>query len=115
MRASGCKGRGGIGTWLVQRLSGAYIAICSVAALLATAMRPPLDFAEWKRTLTAPHIASMTMLFAIAIAAHAWIGMRDIYMDYVKSALGRACLLAITGLLLLWMVLRLSMALFAAS
>lgn len=107
------RGQGGIRGWLLQRLTGAYIGIFSVVAFLAVAMDPPSDFAAWRATLRAPHVAACTLVFGMAVAVHAWIGMRDIYTDYVQSVLAKALLLACTGLLVIWLVARLSLALFS--
>jgi succinate dehydrogenase / fumarate reductase membrane anchor subunit len=41
-----------------------------------------------------------TLLFAVSLAWHAWVGMRDIWMDYVKPDGLRLALQVLTVLLL---------------
>lgn len=48
------------------------------------AMALPLDFAEWQALFAPLWMRLMMLLFTMALALHAWIGMRDILMDYVR-------------------------------
>ena len=54
------------------------------AAVLA--WQAPASHAEWRELLTGGFFRLLTMLFAGALLYHAWVGMRDILMDYVKHA-----------------------------
>jgi succinate dehydrogenase / fumarate reductase membrane anchor subunit len=74
----------GLKDWLVQRVTAVLIVIYSVivAAVLLTLL--PLDH-EALRALFAPQwFRVATLMFLLAVFWHAWIGMRDILMDYVK-------------------------------
>ena len=65
-------------TAVVMALAVPLLAWQIVAAL-------PLDYATW-RALFAPLWMRLVMLiFTVALALHAWVGMRDILMDYVRS------------------------------
>jgi len=39
---------------------------------------------EWKALFSGTFVRVTTVLFFVALLYHAWIGMRDIFMDYVK-------------------------------
>jgi succinate dehydrogenase / fumarate reductase membrane anchor subunit len=43
-----------------------------------------------------------TVLFALSLLLHAWVGMRNIFMDYIKPTGLRLALYAAVILALLW-------------
>ena len=75
----------GTGTWLVQRAAAVVLALVLPLLLLRFLAAPPLDFAAWL-TLLEPLWQRLLMLLAAgALALHAWVGVRDILMDYVHA------------------------------
>ena len=73
----------GLGDWLLQRLTAVVMAIYTVVALAAIAWCAPATYAEWRGLFTGAFFRPFTMLFLIALLYHAWVGMRDILMDYI--------------------------------
>ena len=75
----------GTGTWLVQRASAVLLALAlpGLAIYVLTAL--PLDFAGWQALFAPLWLRVLILLTAAALALHAWVGMRDIFMDYVRS------------------------------
>ena len=64
----------------------------------------PITYAVWKDLFAQGWMRVATLLFAASLGWHAWVGMRDILMDYVKPAgvrlaLQVAVLLVIAGYL----------------
>ena len=91
----------GLGSWMVQRVSAAYMALYTllfVALLLASG---PLGYASWRGLFAPGWMRFATFLFAASVLAHAWVGMRDIWMDYIKPVGLRFALEAATALLLI--------------
>lgn len=75
---------GGTGTWLLQRGTAVVMALTVPWLAWRLAAAAPLDYATW-RALFAPLWMRLAMLlFTATLAMHAWIGMRDILMDYVR-------------------------------
>ena len=70
--------------WLLQRLTGLFMALYTVGLLACLLWHAPSGYAEWKALLSGQVARISTMLFFAALFYHAWIGMRDILMDYVK-------------------------------
>ena len=70
--------------WLAQRVSAvvmvAYLALLGVALAAAR----PVDHAAWKALFGRGWMRLATLLFFVSLFLHAWVGMRDILMDYVK-------------------------------
>ncbi len=91
----------GVGDWLLQRLTAGVMAIYTVGFIACIAWHPIGSYAEWKGLFDRPVVRLGTMLFFAALLYHAWVGMRDIVMDYVKPAGIRLVLESAVGLALL--------------
>jgi succinate dehydrogenase / fumarate reductase membrane anchor subunit len=48
-------------------------------------MRRPDSYAAWKALFAGGFARIATLIFFAALAWHAWIGMRDILIDYVHA------------------------------
>lgn len=96
--------RYGLRDWLAQRITAAVMAVYAVIALVVLMGGRPISYAVWKDLFAQGWMRVATLLFAACLAWHAWVGMRDILMDYVKPAglrlaLEVAVVLAIAGYL----------------
>jgi len=92
----------GLGDWLLQRLTAVVMLLYTVALLACLLMEPPSTYAAWKGLFSGGLFRLATMLFVIALLYHAWVGMRDILMDYLRAAGLRLALEAAVGLALLF-------------
>jgi succinate dehydrogenase / fumarate reductase, membrane anchor subunit len=63
---------------------------------------PQFDYDNWRAMWQLPLMRYSTLLFLACVFFHAWVGMRNIFMDYVKHAGLRLALYALTILVLLW-------------
>ena len=75
----------GTGTWLLQRASAVLLALALPGLVIYFLTVLPLDFAGWRGLFEPLWLRLLMLLTAAAIALHAWVGMRDIFMDYVRS------------------------------
>lgn len=92
----------GLFDWLVQRLSAVVMVAYTLLFLLVLARVPQIDYAHWKALWSVPMMRYCTALFLLALYLHAWIGLRDIFMDYIKDAGLRLTLYAFTVIALVW-------------
>jgi succinate dehydrogenase / fumarate reductase membrane anchor subunit len=74
----------GLRGWLVQRISAIVIVIYTALFVIALAASRPLDHAAWNALFSKGWMRLATMLFFVSLLLHAWVGMRDILMDYIK-------------------------------
>ena len=74
----------GTGTWLVQRASAALLALTLPVLVIYFLIALPLDFGGWQALFASLWLRVLMLLTAAALALHAWVGMRDIFMDYVR-------------------------------
>lgn len=76
-------GFSGKNAWVIQRLSGLYIAFFSLILLGIFSTTPPQSYTEWVAIFVSPLLQIGFSLFIFALLFHAWIGVRDIILDYV--------------------------------
>ena len=74
----------GLRGWLVQRISAIVMTLYTVAFVVAFAAAKPVDYGQWKALFSQGWMRFATLLFFASLLLHAWVGMRDILMDYVK-------------------------------
>lgn len=78
------RGFSGLRAWVIQRLSAIYLALYTLGVAAAFLVAPPQSFGVWRATVAQPWVQLTTALFILALVAHAWIGLRDVVIDYVK-------------------------------
>jgi succinate dehydrogenase / fumarate reductase membrane anchor subunit len=76
--------RYGLRGWLVQRISAIVMALYTVVFIVALAAAKPVDHGQWKSLFAQGWMRLATLLFFVSLLLHAWVGMRDILMDYIK-------------------------------
>jgi len=76
-------GFSGMNAWIIQRLSGIYIACFSLIMLGILTVNSPQNYSEWVSMFISPLLQIGFSLFVIALLFHAWIGVRDIILDYI--------------------------------
>jgi len=60
----------GMRAWLLQRLSGAYLAVYLLLAIYIIGTMPTLDYASWHALLSQPAVSIATLLFFYFILIH---------------------------------------------
>ncbi len=93
----------GLGAWVLQRATAIYIGLFGVALLGVMLVSPPTDYAQWRNWFADPLVGIATLVFIVSILLHAWVGIRDVLIDYIKPLWLRVSLLALLALgLLTW-------------
>jgi len=95
------RGANGLRPWLMQRLSAVYIAGFLLFLLFQLAAGPVFAFEAWRAWVAGPLVNAALALFFVALLIHAWVGTRDVIMDYVKPMALRFSLLVLFGLVFL--------------
>lgn len=72
--------------WLVQRISAVVMAAYTVLVLFLLLWFGGLDRAAWQAAFANEAFRIVTFVFMLALLWHAWVGVRNIAMDYLKPA-----------------------------
>ena len=86
----------GLRDWLAQRVTAVIMVVYTVIILSTVAGLPQMDYWQWKVLWQTPLVRLATVLFMASLLLHAWIGVRNIFMDYIKDAGLRLVLYVIT-------------------
>ena len=75
----------GLRDWLGQRVTAALMALFT-ALILARIIfsKGPLGSEQWAGIFSPQWMKALTFAIIIALLYHVWVGMRDIWMDYIK-------------------------------
>jgi succinate dehydrogenase membrane anchor subunit len=90
----------GLRDWLAQRITAALMAVYTVIMVAVVLKNSPLTYGVWQDLFAQGWMRVATLLFAVSLAWHAWVGVRDILMDYVRPDGVRLTLQVFTLLLL---------------
>ena len=74
----------GLNDWLMQRITAVVIALYLVAMLGILLFNPGMDLAAWQGLFSHTSVRLLTFAALISVFLHAWVGMRDIIMDYIR-------------------------------
>lgn len=110
----------GMRDWLAQRITAVVMGVFTIAVLvqyLLPAYARDLDgqrikdtsgqlvaltgYDKWAGIFTPQWMKLLTFVVIVSLAYHAWVGMRDVWMDYVKSFAVRLTAQVLT---LVWLV-----------
>ena len=75
----------GLRDWLAQRVTAALMALFTLVVLAQLIFsKGPVGYDKWAGIFSAQWMKALTFAIIVALLYHVWIGMRDIWMDYIK-------------------------------
>lgn len=86
--------------FVVQRLSALALLAFLAAGALRLAFGAPVTLAQWRAWVAQPFAAALLALLAAAVLVHAWVGIRDVILDYVDPLPLRLAVLGLVALAL---------------
>ncbi len=75
----------GLKDWIIRRATAIIMAVYTIVFLLVVGAVGPDSFESWRGIFANGLMKFATFLFFVSVFYHAWIGVRDIWMDYVKA------------------------------
>ena len=87
--------------WLSQRVTAALMALFTLVLVVQLLLPGEMGYYKWAGIFAPQWMKFLTFVVIIALAWHAWVGVRDIWMDYVKPAGIRLALQVFT---LVWLL-----------
>jgi len=95
----------GLRDWLAQRITAVIMLVYSAVILSVISALPRMDYWQWKVLWQTPVVRYATVILIASLLFHAWVGVRNIYMDYIKDPALRLALYMLTiGALLYYAV-----------
>ena len=91
----------GMRDWLSQRVTAALMALFTLIVLVQVLLPGPMGYDKWAGIFASQWMKVLTFVVIVSLLIHAWVGMRDIWMDYVKPVGLRLVLQAAT---IVWLV-----------
>jgi succinate dehydrogenase / fumarate reductase membrane anchor subunit len=91
----------GLGEWVVQRLTAVYMLLFIVMALIRFSISPVSSQADWLLLSSGLLFQITLLLFIFSLLAHAWLGLKSVFLDYVHPWRLRFLLLTVVAVLLL--------------
>ena len=73
----------GLIDWLAQRVTAVVMAIYILLAITLLLIFSPDDYSSWKTIFSNQWMRIVTLIFFLSLCWHAWIGVRNILMDYI--------------------------------
>ncbi|MBV8464511.1 MAG: succinate dehydrogenase, hydrophobic membrane anchor protein [Burkholderiales bacterium] len=91
----------GLRDWLVQRITAIVMLFYTVGLVALLVLAADASFEGWKALFAQTWVRVFTTVTVMALLMHAWVGVRDIWMDYVQPLGLRLTLHVLT---ILWLV-----------
>lgn len=91
----------GLRDWLLQRVTAVIMLLYTIGLLAALLATNGTNYHDWKELMTCGWVRIVTTVTILALLLHAWVGVRDIWMDYVQHLGLRLTLHVAT---ILWLV-----------
>lgn len=82
MRRHAGGARSGLTIWLLQRASAVWMALIVPVALWQ--VWGVIDYAQWRDLFQPLYVKLIALLTVLALLVHAWIGLREVMMEYVQ-------------------------------
>ena len=74
----------GMRDWLSQRVTAVLMALFTLPVIVQVLMPGEMGYYKWSGIFASQWMKVLTFVVIVSLALHAWVGVRDIWMDYVK-------------------------------
>ena len=70
--------------WLSQRVTALLMALFTLVVVVQLLLPGPIGYYKWAGIFAPQWMKFLTFVVIVSLALHAWVGVRDIWMDYIK-------------------------------
>jgi succinate dehydrogenase / fumarate reductase membrane anchor subunit len=75
----------GLRDWLSQRVTAVLMALFTLIVLAQVLFsKGPIGYDKWAGIFAAQWMKVLTFAVIVALLLHVWVGMREVFMDYIK-------------------------------
>lgn len=90
----------GMRLWLSQRLTAVIMASYILLLIVLLAYQQPFGFEAWHSFVSPVWFRLVTFVFFISLFMHAWLGVSDVFKDYIFNKKLRTYLQILVDILL---------------
>ena len=91
----------GLRDWLSQRITAVLMALFTLAVIVQVLLPGEMGYDKWAGIFSRQWMKLLSFVVIVSLLVHVWVGMRDIWMDYVKPVGAR---LAAQVFTIVWLV-----------
>ena len=74
----------GLRDWLMQRITAVVMLLATLVFAAFFLTHPSMQFEDWQAFFSYQAVRVLALLFFLSLFLHAWVGVRDILMDYIQ-------------------------------
>ena len=82
----------GLRDWLSQRVTAALMALFTALVILQVLLPGEMGYDKWAGIFSSQWMKVLTFVVIVSLLVHVWVGVRDVFMDYVKPVGARLVL-----------------------
>ena len=82
----------GLRDWMAQRATAVLMALFTIVLVVECLMPGEMSYQKWGAIFSHQWMKVLTFVTIVAIIWHAWVGVRDVLMDYVTAVAPRLVL-----------------------
>jgi succinate dehydrogenase / fumarate reductase membrane anchor subunit len=95
----------GLKDWLIQRITAVLMIIYTILLLVLVAVYQPENHEDFKSLFSIQWVKIASLLCFVSLCWHAWVGVRNVLMDYVhpmpiRLTLQMTCIVVLLGYLI---------------
>lgn len=90
----------GLRQWVGQRFTAVLMVLYTLSFAVKFYLSGPISFTEWQKIFAPIWMKLWTLAFMVALFYHAWVGVRDIFMDYIGLLVVRLILQSVVIMVL---------------
>ena len=92
----------GLGDWMAQRVTATLMLVFTLIVLIKVLLvSGPIGYDQWAGIFSSQWMKVLTFAVIVALIWHAWVGMRNVWMDYGKPMGVRLTLEVLT---IIWLI-----------
>ena len=82
----------GLRDWMAQRATAVLMALFTIVLVIECLMPGEMSYEKWGAIFAHQWMKVLTFITIVALVWHAWVGVRDVLMDYVTAVAPRLVL-----------------------
>ena len=86
--------------WLSQRLSAVMMTMYILLVVILLVIYRPTSYSDWHDFVAPIWFRLVTFVFFVSLVIHAWLGVSDVFKDYIFNLKLRAYLQTVVDILL---------------